>query len=249
MKRVLLLLALVLGVMSAKAQCTPDPLYADSLFGVWPDTLTNMVDGVVGETYFQQLDMVVPSNAGQVPGFDLPPFTIDSGSVVNVIGLPPGLSYACNSQTAAACTFIGGQQGCAAVTGTPTEEGVYPITIELNAYLLGFAYPLSFDGYRIEVTDGSVSLTEEERKPRLGQNSPNPFTKETFIPFRLAASEVVDFKVMDMLGQEVFSIKIDAEFGMNSYRFSPEGLESGIYLYSIESSAGTITRRMVYDRP
>jgi hypothetical protein len=248
MKRNILLTSLFLIAANVfMAQCTPDPLYADSLYGVWPDTTTNFAPAVLDISYFQQLDIAVPSNASQVPGQGLPPLNIDSGAVTSVEGLPPGFTFDCNSQTEASCTYLGGSQGCAVVVGTPSEVGIYPITVSLNVYLLGFAYPVTFDGYRIVVTDGTVGLEELVAKPSLGQNAPNPFKTFTKVPFTLQRAEIVQFRVLDLLGQEVFSQAIDAENGYNEFNYTPQGLESGIYLYAIESSIGTITKRMVYD--
>lgn len=250
MNRILLAaFIIIISAVSGYSQCTPDPLYADSLFGVWPDTATNFVSGIINEPYFQQLDIAVPSNTDQVPGLDFP-FTlaIDSGRVVNVIGLPNGLSFACASHTPAACTFLGGAHGCAIVEGTPTESGIFPITVLLEAYVIGFPSEVEFEGYQILV-ENPLGLEDELIKPQLDQNVPNPFVVRTSIPFSVGTAEVVEFKVMDLLGQEVYTKKVDAKFGSNEFVFEPSNLESGIYLYSINSSAGTLTRRMVYDRP
>ncbi len=249
MNRIVLAFLLFLcTAVTGYSQCTPDPLYADSLYGVWPDTTTNFITGVLGEAYFQQLDIAVPSNASQVPDAGLPPFAIDSGAVVGVSGLPAGIGFACLSQTPSPCTYIGGTQGCAVVEGTPTEAGLFELTVELNVYLFGLSYPISFEGYRIFVAD-PLGIEDEAIKPKLSQNIPNPFEVRTTIPYSLGSAEVVEFKVMDLLGQEVFSQKLQGKFGSNEYLFEAHELESGIYLYSIKSSAGTITRRMVLDRP
>ncbi len=248
MNRILLIALLsIFTSVGAYSQCTPDPLYADSLYGVWPDTATNFVSGILNELYFQQLDIAVPSNASQVPGSGLPPFAIDSGSVAGINGLPLGLSLACNSQTGAACTYFGGSLGCAVVEGTPTESGMFELTVDLVVYVFGIANDITFEGYRIFVQD-PLGVDDIVTKPVLSQNVPNPFVSRTTIPFSVGSPEIVEFRVMDLLGQEVFSQKIDAAYGSNEYIFEPEDLEFGIYLYSIESSAGIITRRMVLDR-
>ena len=59
-----------LFTFNSNAQCTPDPLYADSIYGAWPDTVTNFVSGQVGVAYIQVLDFKLPLDAGDVdPGF------------------------------------------------------------------------------------------------------------------------------------------------------------------------------------
>ncbi|NNC83018.1 MAG: T9SS type A sorting domain-containing protein [Flavobacteriales bacterium] len=256
MKRVLLgvLVLCTLG-LNTQAQCDPNPLYVDSLFGVWPDTATNFPPAVVNELYNTQLDLKVPSNASQVPGAGLPPLPIDSASVDDVMGLPAGLSYQCASQTDGYCTFLGGALGCAVLTGTPTEIGVFDLVIQVTAYLnlVGSVVegPLDFEGYRVAVAeDGTTSIqTVESFKPKVSQNSPNPFQFRTEVNFTLMNAHEVEFIVMDLLGQEVYSETIEAVRGENTIEFEPEGLESGIYMYALRSPYGTVTRRMVYDRP
>ncbi len=255
MKKSLLVLILsCVMVGGLNAQCTPNVLYADSIFGVWPDTITNFPPAFLNLAYETQLDLLVPTNASQVPDVTLPPLPIDSGEVNNVIGLPEGLEWICSSQTASNCTFLSGDLGCAVLVGAPLEEGVFDITIEVTAYLSLFGSaidaPLSFEGYRVIVSDGTVGFEEvDAAKPILAQNIPNPFSNETSIQFSLTQPDIVVFKVMDLLGQQVYSQKINGIKGDNSFEFFPEGMESGIYLFSIESNYGVVTRRMVYDRP
>lgn len=235
------------------SQCTPDPLYADSVFGVWPDTMTNFPPAVLNQGYFAQIDILVPNNASLIPGFSLPPLPIDSGSVETVLGLPAGLTYTCNSQTSNDCTFLASQQGCATITGIPTETGTFILNLDLVAHLvlLGspISVPIAFDGYRIVVTEEPLSIEDLNRdQPGLYQNKPNPFKASTIIPFYLHRNEVVKLRVMDMLGQEVDFEEIQGKRGDNNFIYQPEGLESGIYLYSIETSAGIITKRMIYGK-
>ena len=61
MKKLLLFtVSLFLTTFFINAQCTPNPQYADSAYGVWPDTSTNFVSGAVGVAYAQVLDFKLP---------------------------------------------------------------------------------------------------------------------------------------------------------------------------------------------
>ena len=42
MKNFLLTSILCLGFINATSQCTPNPIYQDSTYNIWPDTVTNM---------------------------------------------------------------------------------------------------------------------------------------------------------------------------------------------------------------
>ena len=42
MKKILLTLMLILGYVNSYSQCTPDPIYQDSTYNIWPDTIINL---------------------------------------------------------------------------------------------------------------------------------------------------------------------------------------------------------------
>src|SRR5690606_1688135 len=124
----LLLSFLLLGSgIVAIAQCTPDPMYADSTFGVWPDTTTNFMPADLDQPYLQQLDLIVPASAADL-GESFPDFPLDSVEFLGISGLPAGLTYQCNSQTGAPCTYLPEQLGCGVISGVPTESGVFELS-------------------------------------------------------------------------------------------------------------------------
>jgi hypothetical protein len=231
--------------------CTPNPLYADSVFGVWPDTTENFMPGYVGVPYFQDLNLIVPSEAGLVdPTFA--GLTIDSVSFVNISGLPVGLAIACNSQTPAACTYITSQLGCGVITGTPTATGTYPLTLNVLAHSAIFgnvlSVPYSFSGYRIviesntSVSDVNVSGFSEVR------TVPNPFAQRTTFEFELARSGAVEVRVFDLLGGERWQRTVAGKAGLNRIPFDAQDLASGVYLYQVRSGKYVQTGRLVLNR-
>ena len=73
MKQLVLTLAAAALTTAAAAQCTPDPLYADSVFGVWPDTLENFKPGMVNVFYSDTLNLIIPTDANSLdPGDNSP---------------------------------------------------------------------------------------------------------------------------------------------------------------------------------
>lgn len=157
MKKTILAAVLVISGANAMGQCTPNQLYADSIYGVWPDTTENFPSGVLNVFYSDTLNILVPSDAGLVnPNYA--GITIDSVALTGVDNLPPGLSVVCNSQTGAACTFLTSQLGCGLIEGTPTTAGTYDMTINVLAYALGgFAQvPQAFTGYRITIAEDNA---------------------------------------------------------------------------------------------
>ncbi len=250
----LLLSVLFAGASSiALAQpCTPDPLYVDSVFGVWPDTTENFAGGMIGIPYEQILNLIVPSDAGLVdPQFA--GLVIDSVGFVGITGLPNGLSVACNSQTPASCTYITGQLGCGVITGTPTETGTFPLVLNVLAHSSIFgnvlSVPYTFGGYRIIISDNTTSI-EGPVAGALGsvRNVPNPFAVRTSFEFELSRSGAVELRVFNLLGEEMWSRTVQGKAGMNKVPFDGQSLAEGVYIYKLASGKEAQTGRMVIHR-
>jgi len=174
MKKLLLVFSVAFfGAASVNAQsCTPGANYADSTYGVWPDTTTNFPPGAVGVPYSTDLNFKVPSTVtAEVAGSDpvaqaVIGSAIQDFTVTGVTGLPATINYACNISS---CTYAGGSNGCANLYGTPDAAGTFPITIDVEATVLvelipGFPTPLtvptSFSGYKLVVGyAGQIEIT------------------------------------------------------------------------------------------
>ncbi|MFT3885412.1 MAG: T9SS type A sorting domain-containing protein [Flavobacteriales bacterium] len=252
MVRTLLVTAALTFVTGASAQCTPDPLYRDSLFGVWPDTLENFASGIVQVPYSDTLNIIVPGDAGVINS-SFSGVMLDSVVFNRIVGLPPGISVQCNSQTAGACTLLPGHLGCGLIAGTPTQAGTYPLTINVTAYttFLGNVLPVpySFRGYVITIAADPTGIGEMV-PVTLGQvqNVPNPFGQRTSIEFFLSSASLAKVKVFNLVGEELWKETVQGKSGMNRVPFDGSRLESGIYLYKVEAGARTFTGRMVVNR-
>ena len=160
MKKQLLiaLMALITGYSSAQ---TCNPQYQDSTFGAWPDTTTNFAPAYVNVAYVQPLDFKAPATAAEIDP-SITTGNISSYRVTAVTGLPTGFTYHCS---AANCQYNGGVAGCAELRGTATagQEGVYPITIDIQAQLsvppLPGTIPVnrSFSGYKLVILPEDLS--------------------------------------------------------------------------------------------
>ena len=246
MKKLLLISTVLLSSFFASAQCTPDPLYQDSTYGVWPDTIQNFVPGTVGTAYSQVLNFKLPLDAGVID----PSFTgvnIDSAVLQNVNGLPPGLTYVCNTATN---SWLGGDQGCATIQGTPTAQGSYDITIDLDGWVTVFFAPfsqaISFGGYVIDVgAAGIESIAVNNSTFILNQNFPNPANGNSTIQFIAGKQETIDFTITNLLGDIIMEKVISSKRGVNTIDISTNDFSSGIYLYSISNGKNMLTKRMI----
>jgi len=251
MKRHPILALLALVGLEAAAQCTPNPLYQDSVFGVWPDTLTDFVSGQVGMFYSDTLNLIVPTNAQDINP-NLPAVAIDSVQFIGVTGLPPGLSVSCNSQTPNTCTFLPTMLGCGLIEGIPTQDGFFAMDLNVRGYSNIGGFPIPFDqtftGYSITIAP-AVGIAERTKAGITGvRNVPNPFVQRTTIEFTLDRPAEVAFTVYDLVGAEQYEVRVAGKAGPNRVPFEAGTLGDGIYLYRLTSGGSSFTGRMVLHR-
>ncbi len=250
MRKTLLSSIIILVAYSAGAQCTPNQLYADSVYGVWPDTTENFMPGVVNTFYTDTLHLLVPTDAGLIdPAYA--GFTIDSVAFDSVSNMPPGLSVICNSQTPAPCTYLPSQVGCGLIEGTPTTTGTYEMVLHVTAYTtLGFfvlPVPQEFGGYSISI-NANMGLADMG----LGTLSnvrtvPNPANSILRVEFTLGRSSNGRVVLFNLVGEEVADQRFTGRQGLNTVPMNVEQLENGIYLYKVQAGGKTFTGRVVVD--
>jgi hypothetical protein len=64
-------------------------------------------------------------------------------------------------------------------------------------------------------------------------NYPNPFNPSTTIKYSIPESGVVNIAVFNALGEEVQSVNLFNNAGLNEYNFNAVNLSTGVYLYKI----------------
>ncbi len=82
-------------------------------------------------------------------------------------------------------------------------------------------------------------------KFELSQNYPNPFNPSTIIKFNLPEAGMVKLTLYNILGQQIKTLVNEfRESGIYSINFDASELNSGIYIYKIESGSFTQSRKM-----
>ncbi|MFO7810193.1 MAG: T9SS type A sorting domain-containing protein, partial [Candidatus Delongbacteria bacterium] len=103
----------------------------------------------------------------------------------------------------------------------------------------------------ILATNILVGIEEDIAKipsdPVLYQNYPNPFNPATTIKFSLPEYQKVRLNIYNSAGQLVRNV-LDRSLnkGVYSVNIDVSGLHSGIYIYSLETSFGSISKKMLY---
>ncbi|MBL4658397.1 MAG: T9SS type A sorting domain-containing protein [Flavobacteriales bacterium] len=255
------------GTVSAQ-NCVPD--MSITVPGIYPDSITNLPCALVGKLYDATITVVLPADTvGEISPGNTVPVDIDSIKVedtnndgVAVSGMPATIGFACEPWT---CGFPGNATGCLKLTGIPVigDVGVHTLIVELMAYVteptLGaqFVQPLDSLGYySIQVVADSSQCTgywpiplglADLDKARIGilKNVPNPFEGRTSIQFILPATGNVHFEVHDLMGSLVYSSQLSGNVGLNKFIFSSEGMNAGVYLYTLDDGTSIATGRMV----
>ncbi|TVR83253.1 MAG: T9SS C-terminal target domain-containing protein [Saprospirales bacterium] len=97
------------------------------------------------------------------------------------------------------------------------------------------------------VLDRSSDLSKEN-EVRLFQNRPNPFSRETVIPFYLPKVSEVEIILLDVDGRELRRDVIDGKSGMNYHSIYFSDWPAGVYFYKLISEEGLQSRSMIHQK-
>ena len=148
MKKIVLILTLTFSCLISFGQCSPNSLYQDSTYNIWPDTIQNLPHAIQGVYYYTQIDLKTPTTLIEAASGDSSITTIDtlgnsyyiggwpvdSFQIVNISGLPSGFTWSCSANN---CMYNGDVVGCLDIFGNTTQSGTYSLTINVNTYTHG----------------------------------------------------------------------------------------------------------------
>ncbi|NNF57242.1 MAG: DUF4397 domain-containing protein [Rhodothermaceae bacterium] len=141
------------------------------------------------------------------------------------------------------------------LTTAPDERRTVTLTGFLDPGANGNGPPLTVtlvdeNGMAAPVpTATEPGLGETPTAVRLLDNYPNPFTAATMFTIVLPREEHVRLAVYDLMGREI-AVLVDERIpaGTHTVPFARTDLASGAYLYRLEASAITHTKRMLHVR-
>lgn len=247
MKKLLLSILTILVSSSFYAQsCSPNPLYADSTYGVWPDTTVNLPPALQNVFYSTNLDFAIPSTvtpnlvSGNPLGSLLVGNTINYFKVDSVSGLTPAnLQFVCSSSN---CQYQGGSHGCANLYGTPQNTGTYPLKIHITANIstvLGQSnIPTSFDGYKVVV--GVAGKIEQYISPITVV--PNPANEIITIEGLTSTANTTVISIINIEGKTIARKDIITN---EKISFDLSETSSGIYFVKLAHENGSETIRFI----
>lgn len=273
MKRLLLSFFLIInGLAALSAQCTVDSAAVGGLYPVYPPPYLDTVPGsgipdsaCIGQPFEFTITFAVPDT---ILNPALPfPIAINSVKIEAtgaILNLPSWATYTCGP-TAGVCLWPKNTLGCVRIFGTPppgATVGSVDLTINVvvNTVLIG-PYPLSLPGGTLNIPGKYtlVTLAANDPKCTVGTDelagviskivtSPNPFAAQTTLKIDAFSTEVVDFQVVNLLGQSVENRSVKLFPGENQVDFDASNLPAGIYQYSIGNEKGQRTGKLVVAR-
>lgn len=246
MKKLIILSTILISVLFSYSQCTPDSIYADSTFGVWPTPQTNFPSGDIGVQYYEIVNFKVPRDAGAIDSAAAGTY-IDSIVLTSITNLPPGLSYECDNLS---CSWRYDSLGCASLSGTPTTNGSYQISLDATVwtqlFFTPFPIPYSFDGYVINIGNTGINFIDIDESILELQNAiPNPSNEFTKIQFTSHKSENISFQITNLLGEVIYRDRLLSNRGVNNISVNTLNFSEGIYIYSINNSTTKSSKRLV----
>ena len=240
----LLFVAVFISALSS-AQCVVDTSVTHNVSGVYPDSATGIPHAYVGVPYSTTIQFVVPTDTVYLSL----PAHIDYVQVTSISNLPAGFTFPCNPLN---CTFPGGTSGCMSLESSgPTagQVGSYPLVVNTVVHgtvaSIPTTLPQTNDNYIIVIENNTATISPAPVVFSVSQNVPNPFGSSTEIKISSPRTQKVWFRVFNLIGLPVYSTTLDVAKGITPYVFSPDGLDPGIYIYTMSDGKSSVTRRMV----
>jgi hypothetical protein len=276
MKKIYLtIFTIVASIASVGAQtvptCSLNPTFiASNKVGVYPDSVTNFISGVVGQLYEQNITVKVPKDTVSGPlQLCFNRFVLSTPSGTVNYNLPPGLMIGSSTSAVANGTvngspslkFAGNANNCASIYGVPTVAGSYTLSLLVDAYgtplFIGScsSTPNVTGGtnissqtlkyYIINIAPAVGVLELKNDRMSLSQNFPNPSSITTDIKFYVEGNDDATILVYNMLGDVVSSQTIKTIVGENKVTINTSELAAGTYIYTLKYKGATATKRMI----
>ncbi len=227
-----LVLCLAPGVWG---QCDFDFDFGEASFGVSPDPAMGetFLDGMLDESYFDVLHILIPANAAGIDSTYPPTLPVDSVIVlansVDGAGVFQGIVFTDtvtqeqffadeiglevlfnnNGDSGNPNAFLGGEQYCAAIQGAPNRSGIYRISIDIQAWatiFTPFNAPYTFDNFTLRV---NCPLLEDVVVTNVNSDEGTQGTLTATLAEGVEASEVAWFNAFgDQIGTGM-SVSVD----------------------------------------
>jgi hypothetical protein len=243
--RLLLILALaIFSGMKLFAQCEPDTANCEDIGDPGQFCPLNLPQAGLNVLYDEVVTIIAPgtfqSDFGEV--------TIHFIEIDSVKNLPPGIDYFPNKDK-----FFPDTAYCIQLTGTPTQTGLFELSIHIGATIDFLGNPLKIP----VVDDSSVVITVVEvlgvnpnqiTEFQVFQNVPNPFSEVTRLSYYTPNQGQIELSVYNILGVLVHQETELAVPGKHHFNFNGSELQPGTYLYRVETGEDYFSGKFMKSR-
>lgn len=224
-------------------QCTPDTTCTDTggePGQICPDSIPR---GVIGEAY-ETIVTILPPPAALVFNQTIPVLKIHLDTIQN---LPDGIEYVIDNGDMYPDSLY-----CLVLHGIPTTAGIYPLRISVTATVelipgIGFNQSVVDSTsvvFTVDQTSG-IDQSSDTDGFKILQSSPNPFYDYTRIGYLTNKPVLAELRVFNLLGQVIYTEKLQGNSGSCYFDFSGGDLRSGTYIYSITADNNIYTGRFM----
>lgn len=140
---------------------------------------------------------------------------------------------------------------CPTIVGVPVPKtpvnvvGILSQSCSAAPYNTGYEI-IPLDSSAIMNITAVESKVNKEYSYSLYQNYPNPFNPSTTISFSVPFSQKVELIVYDLMGRKVTTLfNSVAHAGITNVNFKADNLASGVYIYTIKTNNGIISKKLV----
>ncbi len=263
-KTLLTLVMSLFGYLFAQPTCTLDPTFvASPKHGIWPDSATNFVSGMVGVPYAQNITVKVPLDTVQSPiKICFTRFELLNPTGYTNYNLPPGLTL---TGTPASLKFPGNANSCAMISGTPTTAGTYTLHFQVDAYgntiLSMQTCPtpvVSTGGSKITTQNLNYYIINIAPNPTgINEHSviqsfyvaPNPANNFINLSYKLKDNATnAYFELFDLTGKSILKQSLSNMPGEYSTSIDVSNIESGVYFYTISANKEKYSNKVIISR-
>lgn len=110
-------------------------------------------------------------------------------------------------------------------------------------YILLLSITPLISASNLQINEGPV-IFQEKNIENLSAY-PNPLTAKTTITFFSDSTQFAVFTVKNLLGKTVYTSRILANPGKNELIFYKEKLDPGMYIYSLQTDTGIVSKRLI----
>ena len=236
--KIVILFVCALSSTQIYAQCTPDTNMPKG--SILPESIKI---GYKDVAYSEVIFFSAPLDTSTMIGTSRVPVRVDSIEVAEVKGLPAGVTYDCLNSI---CKVKGGEFSCLTLTGTPTQNGVYPLVVNVNTYatLKGFVdipLPVQKDSvirFTLYVY-GNVGYLENNLENTINV-FPNPANDKLNIT--TTSNQKITAQLFDINGKLQITQNIE-----QTATIDLAGFAKGIYILKLSTNTQHLTKKIVVE--